>query len=141
MPPTAAGVKKKGSSVTKPRSSTSSMASASEGKAPAKATPAKSKAAAASPSQDSADLIDGHVSKAQCKKAFDALIAHNKKHNREKKEAGEKMDLLADGDEEDQGSADEEGVEGDSSNKRENAWLQITMKQIHDKKQVKPQQV
>ena len=60
------------------------------------------------------DLIDDHVSLAQCKKAVDALLAHASKK---------------------QAEADESSLLG---GKEQHVWLQVAVKKMHPEHKLKP---
>ncbi|KDN41248.1 ribosomal protein L1 [Tilletiaria anomala UBC 951] len=113
------------------KSSSSSLKAAAKGKAPAAvaATPAP-----ATPAAADIDLIDSHVSPRQAQLAFDALTAHDKKHRASQHVSGGKRNLLAADDDVEEG----DGLDGDTSDKKQTVWLQVTVKQLNPKKMVKP---
>lgn len=61
-----------------------------------------------------AELVDGHVSASQCKLAVEALL----KHERQREQKLEESQLLP--------------------GKEQQVWLQITVKQMHPEKKLKP---
>ncbi|KAI0315590.1 ribosomal protein L1p/L10e family-domain-containing protein [Amylostereum chailletii] len=63
------------------------------------------------------ELIDGHVSAKQCKKAVDALLAHARKHQA----AREETELLP--------------------GKEQHVWLQVAVKQMHPEHKLKPHNI
>lgn len=60
------------------------------------------------------ELIDGHVSAKQCKKAVEALLKHEVKRQAEQQES----QLLP--------------------GKEQSVWLAVTLKQMHPEKKLKP---
>ena len=94
-------------------------------------------AAVATSTASSSGMIDSRVSEAQAKKAFEALVSHTK---RRLASGSAKHDLLAAGDDEEEG-ADGLKLNGDISEKGEAVWLMVTVKQLNNRKLVKPVRV